>query len=141
MASAAKATVTPAGTSIRLVRRDSHGLKGTKRNMDHHADGVEVMVSTIAEAVRGIPFKEWVQGHNVHTLITKDNRQYRFRPLHDGAKYMGLELFQVLPGGKRVTIMQVTQVVDIAVVVGLLQVLARSVVKNVAYQPGTERMH
>lgn len=126
---------TPSGMLVRIGRANSMGLQGTFENMEHHARGCRELVEALVAAAEMFPFKEWVQGHNVHKFVTHDGRIYRFRPLHvrrpehalryDPSGYIGLELFQE-ENDVRTRILQITDPEDVALCISLMHNLSRS---------------
>lgn len=118
---------------VRIGRSNSRGLKGTYDNIDHHGEGCRYAVDVLSAAAEHFPFKEWIQGHNVHTFLTHDGRKYKFRPLHVGREpgddvskgYVGLELVEVLPGIGRAVLMQVITPEDVALCIQMMHHWAR----------------
>lgn len=121
--------MTRAGAQI-VMRLGSLGIRGTYRNIDHHAQPLQPMVALLAAAVEFIPFKTWKQGHNVHALETFDGRVYRFRPIweKDGRSrdYCGLRMLQVV-SGKEIQMVDMRREEDALAVVELLRILARPI--------------
>lgn len=132
---------TASGMLVRIGRTGSLGLKGTLANMAHHGEGCRYAVQVLVAAAEHFPFKEWVQGHNVHSFVTHDGRKYRFRPLRvrkeqrDGAgpEYVGLELFQDLNGTRQV-LMQIVEPEDVVLCISLMHHLARQRHENIHTQ-------
>lgn len=128
--------ITAAGTEVRIARSDSMGLQGTYENVDHHAAACKPLIDILVAGVEHIPFKRWVQGHNVHSLTTTDGRQYRFRPLNVGkgenldGRYIGLEMFEVLDGGRKNSAFQITSNEEAFVALQVLAVYARPLYKQ-----------
>jgi hypothetical protein len=77
-------------TRIRLLRKNGRGLEGTYENIRHHARPMKAYVDILAPVIPTLGFKDWAQGHNVHTFVTDDGREYTLRPIYQG-KYIGIE--------------------------------------------------
>jgi len=68
-------------SKVSLLRKGSLGVEGTERNAKHHAKKILPFIAGLKPWMRNLGFAEWVQGHNVHKLITKDGRVFVLRPI------------------------------------------------------------
>jgi len=83
------------GTKMKIsfVRSNSLGFAGTYRNALHHAKSLLPIIDRMVQDVQNWGFVEWVQGHNTHIFITKDDRKVILRPINDGTgKYVGISI-------------------------------------------------
>jgi hypothetical protein len=113
-----------AGARKLLLRSDSTGSRATIANGLHHAQATVPLAAVLLEAIEDVPFKAWVQGNNVHTLVAKGKRQYRFRPLRVSGTYIGLELSRVREGEEAEVLLQLTEPSDVPLCISLLHKLA-----------------
>lgn len=66
-----------------MLRKGSIGLAGTLQNAECHAKDVVELVKDLAARVDKLDVKLWRQGHNMHILVTNDDRMFVFRPLNN----------------------------------------------------------
>lgn len=77
---------------ISFVRSNSLGFAGTYRNALHHATALLPIIDRMVNDVQNWGFSEWVQGHNTHIFITKDDRKVILRPITDSTGYIGISI-------------------------------------------------
>lgn len=122
-------------TIVKLIRKDSQGLKGTYANIDHHAQKVKLLVQALEPYGKHLGFKIWNQGHNVHEFTTHDNTSYTLRPVYDneeGRDYIGLRLSLRVSRSVEYRLTDVTELSDIPRLVEMMRLLAIPVTGKVA---------
>jgi hypothetical protein len=77
---------------IRLLRSNSLGYAGTIRNTYHHAQKLLPYVLQVSADVQKWDYVEWLQAHNTHVFVTKDNRKIVLRPIHANKSYVGISI-------------------------------------------------
>jgi hypothetical protein len=123
-------------TQINLLRKGSLGIKGTERNADHHAKAVIPYIEVLKAAVPHMGFKEWKQGHNVHVLITRDDRVFVLRPIwEDGLGYTGVKLLARVSRTHEIPLIGVTRISRLAHLVGAMEMIAKPVPKKDSGDP------
>ena len=70
-------------TKISLIRSDSGGVEGTFRNARHHARALLRLLDYVVPKAETMGFAGWVQGNNVHLLVTRDGRRLVIRACRD----------------------------------------------------------
>jgi hypothetical protein len=76
----------------RLLRSNSIGFAGTIRNTYDHAPKLIPYVLQVAKDAQNWGFAEWLQAHNTHIFITKDNRKIILREIHMDKSYVGISI-------------------------------------------------
>jgi hypothetical protein len=77
---------------IRLLRSNSLGYAGTIRNTYHHAQKLLPYVLQVSADVQKWDYVEWLQAHNTHVFVTKDDRKVILRPIHMDKSYVGISI-------------------------------------------------
>ncbi len=83
---------TSAGAVKKLLRVTSRGLAGTMANIHHHAENLYPLVTRLAVLIDKLDIKEWRQGHNMHVLVTHDDRLFSLKPVRFRERYVGVQL-------------------------------------------------
>lgn len=76
---------------IQPMRRTASGIQGTYANANHHAKVLIPLVNTLVRKIQTTGTDTWIQGHNIHVLVSKDGRRLVLRPLARKDKgYIGI---------------------------------------------------
>ena len=111
-------------TEIKLMRKDSLGLEGTKRNIEHHAGIFKPYIEALEYRVLYLGFKTWIQGHNVHEFRTYDGRRFTLRPFSRDGKYAGIKLSIRISRGVEHTLLGIDSVTNCDILLLTMRYLA-----------------
>lgn len=77
-----------------LLRSNSSGLKGTYKNIDHHAKKARPVVEILVKQfeLMQLYIKKWKQGHNVHVIESLDGRSLVFTPYANESETIGVQV-------------------------------------------------
>lgn len=128
------------GATLGLGRIDSQGMAGTYRNANCHAKNCLPFIQLLEVVREDLNIEKWVEAHNVHLFRTHDGREYKFRPLRtEAGGYIGIELWQLLPGKKEVSVFQITDITDSSTLIAYLHHIVRPMHNNTTAIPRNYR--
>lgn len=79
---------------VSLLRANSVGVDGTYKNAHHHAKALIALLDFLKFHISNqTAYEKWVQGSNVHLLVTPDGRTFVLRPVHEPGGYVGIRFF------------------------------------------------
>lgn len=111
---------------ITKLRSTSRGIDGTYVNANHHAKAILPFIKTLEAAVPTMNFKKWIQGHNVHQLLTNDGRKFELVPVVRGEEsYVGVQLRLHKSRSQRFAIANCTNVNELPSFIMMLNELSK----------------
>ncbi len=111
--------------NVSILRAGGLGIDGTYRNANHHAEKVLPFLDMFKAAIPDLGFADWFQGHNVHELVTLDNRKFTLRAYTRQNEYKGIRLSLRLSRSHEIRLMDAETAKQIADMISMLNDLAR----------------
>lgn len=124
---------------VSLLRKDGFGIKGTYRNVDHHAQVLRPMVEKLEAAADEFGFKTWRQGHNVHVFENEDGRRFDIVPYADESGYIGLQYRFRESRSKAIPLMAATNLTEISSMIRMIKSTAKPMAANQSHRFNYEK--